>query len=250
MSETLLALLTAHLVADFPLQPDWMVRAKKNPVVLLLHVVIQTLLAAAALGSYRAWLLLAILAGTHLAMDAIKVHLLGDDLAAFATDQIVHLLVIAVLAAVFPLSLAQGWWAQLLQPEQLRLYLLGLTLLAALIGTLQVGAILVRKVTAPFAAEVAEEIQGLKNGGSYIGVLERALILLLVLLGQPAGVGFMLTAKSILRFGDVKDSVGRKLTEYIIIGTFLSFGWGLAVSMVAAAAMHYFLQNPPPAPLP
>jgi hypothetical protein len=249
MSETMLALLAAHLVGDFPLQPDWMVRAKKHPAVLLLHVVAQTLLAAAFLGNYIAWPLLAILAGTHLVMDAIKVYFLGDQLPAFVVDQIVHLLVIGVLAVAFPLTLAQGWWAQL-APEQLRMYLLTLTLLATFIASLQVGAILVRKVTEPFANEVAEEIQGLKNGGSYIGVLERALILFMVLLGQPAGVGFMLTAKSILRFGDVKDSTGRKLTEYIIIGTFLSFGWGLAVAMMGAAATQYFLHTAPPSPVP
>jgi hypothetical protein len=250
MSETLLALLTAHLVGDFPLQPGWMVGAKRNPAVLLLHIALQTVLAGAVLGNYLAWPLLAILAGTHLVMDAIKVHLLGDELAAFIADQLVHLLVIVVLAVAFPLTVAQGWWPQTLPPEVLRMYLLGLTVLAAVIGALQVGAILVRKVTAPFASEVGEDIQGLTNGGIYIGVLERALVLLLVLLGQPAGVGFLLTAKSILRFGDVKDSRGRKLTEYIIIGTFLSFGWGLAVALVAQAALHGFLQTVPPAAVP
>jgi hypothetical protein len=226
MYETLLALLAAHLVGDFPLQPDWMARAKRNPAVLLLHVALQTLLAAAALGNWTAWPLLAILAGTHLGLDAVKAWLLGDELAGFACDQIAHFVVIVALALVFPLTLAQGSWAHLLAPDALRVYLLGLALLAALVASLQGGAILVRKVTSPFAGEMAGEIQGLKFGGAYIGVLERALILLLVLLGQPAGVGFMLTAKSILRFGDVKDSAQRKLTEYIIIGTFLSFGWG------------------------
>jgi len=250
MIETLLALLAAHLVGDFPLQPDVLVRAKRNPAVLLLHVVLQTLLAAAALGNFTVWPLLAILAGTHLAMDTIKVWVLGDGLTAFVSDQVVHLLVIVALALAFPLALAQGQWAHLLVPEALRTYLLGLTLVAAVIAGLQVGAILVRKVTQPFSGELAGEIQGLKFGGAYIGVLERALILLLVLLGQPAGVGFMLTAKSILRFGDVKDSAQRKLTEYIIIGTFLSFGWGLAVALVTQGAVGYLLHTAPPVSLP
>jgi hypothetical protein len=231
MTETFLALLTAHLVTDFPLQPDWMVRTKRNPAVLLLHVVLMATVATAALGNWWGWRLIAVLAGTHLVMDAIKVYFLGDDFRAFAWDQLVHLAVIAGLAVAFPLTFAQGLWGQL-SPPQLRAYLIGLCLLAGVIAALPVGAILIRKVTAPFAQQMGEDIQGLRNGGTYIGYLERGLILLLILLGQPAGVGFLITAKSILRFGDVKDSNQRKLTEYIIIGTFLSFGWGLLVAML------------------
>lgn len=231
MSETLLALLAAHLVADFPLQPTWMVRTKRNPAVLFLHVAIVAVLSVAALGNWSAWRLLAILLGTHLAMDAVKVYFLGDDFRAFAWDQTVHLAVMAALAVAFPLTVAQGFWGQL-APDALRMYLLGLCFLAGMIATLQVGAILIRKVTAPFISQLGEDIQGLPSGGTYIGYLERALIMLLILAGQPAGVGFLIAAKSILRFGDVKDSRQRMLTEYIIIGTFLSFGWGLLVALL------------------
>jgi hypothetical protein len=250
MTETFLALLTAHLVGDFPLQPDWMVRTKKNPAVLFLHVAVQAVLALLTIGSWTAWPLLAILAGTHLIMDAIKVYWLGDELKAFTWDQLVHLVVIAALALTFPQTVAQGEWAHLLSADGLRIYPVALCLLAGAIASLQVGAILTRKVTAPFTSQLGEEIQGLRHGGAYIGFLERALIMLLVLLGQPAGVGFLITAKSILRFGDVKDSSQRKLTEYIIIGTFLSFGWGLAVAMLTNIAVRHFLGPSAPPPVP
>jgi len=64
--------------------------------------------------------------------------------------------------------------------------------------------------------------------------------MLLVLINQPAGVGFLITAKSILRFGDVKESAQRKLTEYIIIGTFLSFGWGLLIAALTQMALAHW----------
>lgn len=64
--------------------------------------------------------------------------------------------------------------------------------------------------------------------------------MLLILMNQPAGVGFLITAKSILRFGDVKDSRSRKATEYIIIGTFMSFGWGLLVSALTQLAVRHW----------
>ena len=59
--------------------------------------------------------------------------------------------------------------------------------------------------------------------------------------GQPTGVGFLITAKSILRFGDVKESTQRKLTEYIIIGTFMSFGWGLAIAVLTQLGIQHWL---------
>jgi len=247
MTETFLALFTAHLVADFPLQPAWMVRNKRHPAVLLLHVFLVAAIAFLVLGIFSlaawgvAWQLLAVLIGTHFVMDAIKVYGLGDDLRAFAADQIVHLLVMAALAFVFPQTLAQGFWGQL-PASELRGYLIGLCFLSGIIAALPVGAILVRKVTAPFAEQLGEQIQGLRNGGTYIGYLERALVLLLIMVGQPAGVGFLITAKSILRFGDVRDSAQRKLTEYIIIGTFLSFGWGLLVAVLMQLAVQHWLQ--------
>jgi uncharacterized membrane protein (DUF373 family) len=41
-----------------------------------------------------------------------------------------------------------------------------------------------------------------------------------------------LAAKSIFRFGDLKESKDVKLTEYILIGTLLSFGLGILCAMV------------------
>ena len=239
MYETLLALLVAHLVADFPLQPDWMIRRKRNPAVLGLHVLIVAAIAALALGGWPTTLL-AILVGTHLAMDAIKVYLLKDTLATFTLDQVVHLAVILALALAFPHTLAQGWWVAL--PADLAVdYRVGLCLVGGVIASLMTGAIVIRKATEPFTHQLTGDITGLESGGTYIGWLERALVLLLILIGQPAGVGFLITAKSILRFGDVRDSSQRKLTEYIIIGTFMSFGWGLLVAVLTQLAMRHWM---------
>jgi Protein of unknown function (DUF3307) len=243
MLETLTMLLVAHLVADFPLQPDWMIRRKRQPAILALHGLVVLAMAVLALGSWPTEVLL-ILLGTHLAMDAVKVYLLGDSLGSFTLDQIVHLLVILGLAAAFPHTAAQGWWARL--PGQLAAdYMAGVCLLGGVIASLMVGAILIRKATVPFTRQLSADIPGLDNGGTYIGWLERALVMLLILIGQPAGVGFLITAKSILRFGDVRDSSQRKLTEYIIIGTFMSFGWGLAIAVVTRVAIQHWMPGPP-----
>ncbi|HLV52538.1 MAG TPA: hypothetical protein VKY29_00860, partial [Cryomorphaceae bacterium] len=49
---------------------------------------------------------------------------------------------------------------------------------------------------------------------------------------QWAAIGFLMAAKSIFRFGDLTRAKDRRLTEYILIGTFLSFGIALAVGML------------------
>ena len=55
--------------------------------------------------------------------------------------------------------------------------------------------------------------------------------------GQFAGVGFLVAAKSIFRFGELKDSENRKQAEYIIIGTFTSFLLAIVLSLVVQALL-------------
>ena len=50
--------------------------------------------------------------------------------------------------------------------------------------------------------------------------------------------GFLLAAKSILRFGEQKD---RMFSEYVLIGTFLSFGWAMLVALITQTAMTFWL---------
>ncbi len=75
----------------------------------------------------------------------------------------------------------------------------------------------------------------LPNAGKLIGNVERLLSLLFVLLGQYEAVGFIIAAKSILRFaeGDKAKS------EYVLIGTLLSFS--IAIFVGVAIKLYYGL---------
>ncbi len=57
------------------------------------------------------------------------------------------------------------------------------------------------------------------NTGRVIGVLERIFIYLFALSGQFAAIGFILTAKGIVRY---KEFENRTFAEYVLIGTLLS----------------------------
>jgi hypothetical protein len=80
---------------------------------------------------------------------------------------------------------------------------------------------------------------GLKNAGRYIGMLERVLIFTFIIMSQPQAIGFLIAAKSVFRFGDLNDSQDRKKTEYILIGTLLSF----TCSFIVGLLIKYFMER-------
>lgn len=80
---------------------------------------------------------------------------------------------------------------------------------------------------------------GLKDGGLWIGYIERFLILTFVLMSYHEGIGFLLAAKSIFRFGELKNETEIKRTEYILIGTLLSFVLAVCVGMLMKVTLNY-----------
>lgn len=99
------ALLLAHLIGDYPLQPGWMVRAKNHLPGLLLHVGIHLicLLLLAGRGAFVLWPYLVGLAVCHFAIDAFKAFL-GRWRPNWITgpylfDQLLHLLSILAVNA-------------------------------------------------------------------------------------------------------------------------------------------------------
>jgi len=79
---------------------------------------------------------------------------------------------------------------------------------------------------------------GLANGGYWIGIGERTLIYLFILSGVPEGIGFLVAAKSIFRFGEIKEPEQRELAEYILIGTLMSFTAATLVGIATKYALE------------
>jgi hypothetical protein len=116
---------------------------------------------------------------------------------------------------------------------------LGLVWLVGALVTTFVGGAFVNVYLSAFAAKLkaehekvaADPQRGFPDAGKLIGQLERFLIYLFVTAGQVEGVGFLVAAKSVFRFGELTDRANRLEAEYITIGTLLSFAWGLAASL-------------------
>jgi hypothetical protein len=241
MAATFAAILTAYLLADFIFQTKWTIDHKHQVWVLILHVAVVTSVSYILLGTFH-WRILIVILLTHFVMDAIKVYGLSDSLGPFLADQFVHFAVLAGLAYYFPDAANAGWWVTGLKPDLSKWYFASLSLISGLILCIPAGGILIGKLINPFTYEIgADGIQGLTQGGKYIGWLERILVMLLLLINQPNGVGFLIAAKSVLRFGEIKDTSQRKVAEYIIIGTFLSFGWALLISVLTQKALKYWI---------
>lgn len=220
MIATFAQLLLAHMLADFLLQTKAMAAAKRRPDMLALHGV--TVLATAALctGSGSPWLLA--LTGAHLAIDLAK-SFAPRGVNAFLIDQAAHGATLIGAAWLMP----PGLW-----PQTANLMALAAGLILATRG----GGYMVGLLMEPWAGDAPE---GLKRGGWLIGQLERGLILALILTDQAAGIGFLIAAKSVLRFSDTKDD--RKISEYVIIGTLASVAWAL----FAAGLTQFLLTHLP-----
>lgn len=231
MIETCITLLAAHLISDFVLQWDWMVANKHKPRVLIAHVLIVGFTTAALLGARdaQAYLAVLIIVITHLLIDKWKLKQ-RDTMLAFVADQLAHVAVIAVVAICLPKLAQNGLWA-LLPGDMQADYFRFLVVISGIVIAVPLGGIMIKKLIKPIVPSSSLGAQGPQNVGRYIGWLERALTFGFIMVGKPEGVGFLLAAKSVLRFGDLQNNQQhRSQAEYIIVGTFLSFGWALLIA--------------------
>jgi len=231
MIETFAALLLAHALADFVLQPAWMVETKRQPRTLALHTVVVLITAQVALGRIDAWSPI-IVAAAHLAVDIVKTFLLPRRLWVLLSDQAAHLATIALVAAATPDLFAGGLW------DPWDWVPTAMAAIAGLILTMQAGSHAVALLVSPW--NIADLPVGLPNGGRLIGLLERGIVFLLIMTGYPSGIGFLIAAKSIGQLGiSEKDQTMR---QYVLVGTLASFGW----AMVAGWATLALLSRLPP----
>lgn len=115
-----------------------------------------------------------------------------------------------------------------------------LSVLISVLGavlTVLLGGPVVDRIVAPYADQLENE-PGLKEGGRMIGYSERLLIYVFVLGNAPSAIGFLVTAKSIFRFGEVTGEAKRKHAEYVIIGTLVSFAYGVTMSYLVWWLLH------------
>lgn len=232
--DIILGLIVGHLLGDFLLQSDLMVQNKRITAVLVIHAALVTAISYLICGDWLSWQIVVGVFTSHFVIDAIKAASGKDGPKTFLLDQMAHLGALTVIGMYWIPAADVPYWQTILPA-----YSKGLLLVAGAILSVRVGGIWVGKAVAPFQAALDNSLAGLPNAGRLIGQLERGLIYLLVLAGEPQGVGFLVTAKSILRFGEIKEPGQQKAAEYIIIGTLMSFGWALLMAFVTKRLLGF-----------
>lgn len=225
-------LLAAHLLSDFALQSDSMARSKGRPLTLLLHLLITALCAYLLLGDFSEWKIPLLVVASHGLIDVLKNWLTPRfvaDLPAFIGDQAAHLAVIFAISAIdwSRVGIFEPWWlAQ--NPVS---YLTTLVVLSAIIANTLAAGHFIAKALPKMLDTNPTDLQkdtGLNGAGRYIGHLERLLLLIFVFSGQLSSAGLLIAAKSVLRFQ--KATENRRETEYILVGTLLSFTLGIVLA--------------------
>ncbi|MDX5327079.1 MAG: DUF3307 domain-containing protein [Bacteroidota bacterium] len=220
-------LIVAHLIGDFLLQTKHSVehkeRYKWRSWQLYFHVFLHFILMVLLIWDPAwSWPILFITA-THLIMDGIKVQFQRPETEKgwFFADQLVHFTVIL------------STWAYMTHPEwdmhldQRQWMLLGAILFLTTPVGMFIGVLLSR-----WSMQLVEVQDSLSGAGRYIGILERLLAFIFVISGHWEAVGFLLAAKSVFRFGDLSRSRDRKLTEYILVGTLMSFSSAILIGIL------------------
>lgn len=237
----LVPLLAAHFIADFALQTSWIAKNKDRPFPLLIHVATTGLCAYLLLGDFSEWRIPLLVLASHGLIDLLKAKLSPGrvkDLPAFVADQAAHLAILFAISAFdwSRIGVFEPWWLDQNPVSYLKTLVV---IIGLLVNTLAAGHFIAKALPSMLASDPGElqVDNGLNGAGRYIGYLERILLLVFVFTGQLAAAGFLIAAKSILRFQKANES--RRDTEYILVGTLLSFTLGISLALATQQLMPW-----------
>jgi len=234
MFRLFVVLLSAHLLSDFGFQTDKLIIRKRKLYGQFIHSIIVFFTTYIFLGDYKALLLSFIIFLTHLIIDIIKIKMdKNDNIIIFILDQVLHIIILFFLSMVFGDQI-HNYWFELMGNDLLKILLV---MDGILLNTQVAGLLIGKYIIILFPANNFVN-NGLKNAGRIIGFLERLIVYIFVLSNNLAGIGFLVTAKSILRIGDITNQKSKAEAEYIIVGTFLSIVLALSSSYLIKFLMQ------------
>ncbi len=237
----LLKLLAAHLLGDFVFQRGSRAREKHRTSVLLQHVGAHgALLALVALTeppSIQLWTTLSGVLVTHGLIDAWTSRRTKGSTGVLILDQALHVAVLLAATAIMTGSWTGVGSAVVAGLQDARGYLL----VVGAIVAVPAGSVVIGRWVHPFSSALRAEGDGaqpgLERAGRIIGMFERWLIFVAILLHMEQLVGFVIAAKAVLRLPEAGKNRSRALAEYYLVGSLASVSWAVTIAVVVRAAL-------------
>lgn len=225
----LIKLLLAHIIGDFVLQtPKWFkdkTEYKWMVVKVCANALIHGLMILIIFWDLTYWSMSVFIVAAHLLIEGInKWFLSGKSITvSFFVKQFSHILIILILWNLYYNPFTD--WHGFINNSLIWAYA------TAMIFVTVASGIIIKHLLKPWTKDLfnneKNSLNTLPNAGYYIGMLERLFVFIFIVSGRWEAMGFLLAAKSVFRFGDLKEAKDVKLTEYILIGTLLSFGMAM-----------------------
>ena len=243
MSQLFWNMLLAHVIGDFYCQTGRSCTGKREQgllgIDLYVHAFIILVLSWLVTWSWTFWWGALVIGVVHLFIDAgkaavertLKVN--GDPIYRtryavwpFVVDQLLHIALIAVVA----------WWWQCYNGwSQLEWVNDGWLMMAmALLLCWKPANLLTKHILRYCQVKILQDQpeHTTFKSGALIGTLERWLIVFFMFLQQYEAIGFLVAAKSILRFSETKES---EKSEYVLAGTLVSIAIAVACGILVLA---------------
>jgi len=234
----------SHLICDFLLQSKNIVELKYERKVkgYLFHFITlffsTFILSILGINNFKItfWFSLA-LSLLHIFIDIIKdifrAHRPIEDLLVFLLDQLLHLTTIFFL------------WYYLVHIISIPVSTIPifshfnkdigetLTVIIFYLFVLFAGSILLEKTLKVIDIKVKDRDE--ISIGKYIGIIERALILTLVVFGEISSIGIIFTAKSLARYKELSE---KRFVEYYLLGTLSSLFLALVGGLILRSILN------------
>lgn len=227
----------AHLLSDFIFQSDNMSKRKEEKVLKyhLFHFLIVLGFSYVCSFDFGFWKAAMVISVVHFGIDVLKSwgNLKKHLRYSFFIDQILHILVLIIISyaysELYDINLVFYFKAK------------HLAIIVGFVICTKPANILINEILLIFniksnkedsnenkttESENSNNSSGIPNAGKIIGITERLLALGLILMGQYEAVGLIIAAKSILRFEGMRKS------EYILVGTLLSFATAIFTGII------------------
>lgn len=231
----LVKLIAAHLICDFVLQTDAFCEQKnkligKGIVFQLIHALLHAIAAYAFVAQWSLWWIAVVAFCSHFVIDTAKSALKRpDSIVLFLVDQLLHVSILVILSYFIVLK------GQIVGCDRFSIW----AIVSGSLVLLKPTSIIISQFFNNKRWNLATDDMSLPMAGRWIGYFERILVMTFMLLGSYEAIGFLMAAKSIFRFGELKEKSEIKRTEYVLLGTLMSF----TIAVIVALGVRHLVSD-------